>query len=108
MYQSTVKKLFAVVFFVLGVASVSTAQQGGAAGASDYAGFQRFPGSDISDYREEPRAIYNLALGRMQRVDGRVVPSNDERLQGSLTRITYEVPSGFTAEEVYQYWLTSC
>jgi outer membrane protein OmpA-like peptidoglycan-associated protein len=104
MYLNTVKKLFAVVFFGLGVASVSLAQQRELSAASDYAGFQRFPGSDISDYREEPRAVYNLALGRMQRVDGRVVPSNDERLQGRLTRITYEVPSGFTAEEVYSYW----
>lgn len=104
MYLSTVKLLFTVILVSLGLVSVSHAQQRDPSGASDYAEFQRFPGSDISDYRVEQFTVYNLALGRMQRVDGRVSPSRDERLQGRLTRITYEVPSGFTAEEVYRFW----
>jgi hypothetical protein len=80
------------------------AQQNDVAGASDYAGFQRFPGSDITDYRREANTIYNLALGRMQRVDGRVASSRVERLQGELIRITYAIPDGFTAQEAYDYW----
>ncbi|MDH7945097.1 DUF4892 domain-containing protein [Pseudohongiella sp. SYSU M77423] len=74
------------------------------AGSSDYAGFQRFPGSEIVDYRTENSTIYPLALGRMQRVTGSVSASESERLQGHLRRITYAIPDGFGAEEVYNHF----
>lgn len=73
-------------------------------GSSDYAGFQRFPGSTIVDYRVEESTVYNLPLGRMQRVTGRVAPSQSERFQGRLRRITYEIPAGFTGQEVYSHF----
>lgn len=74
------------------------------AGSSDYAGFERFPGSQIVDYRAENNAVYNLALGRMQRAAGRVAPSQSERFQGNLRRITYEIADGFTAQEVFDHF----
>jgi hypothetical protein len=74
------------------------------AGSSDYAGFERFPGSQIVDYRAENNAVYSLALGRMQRAAGRVAPSQYERFQGYLRRITYEIPDGFTAQETFNHF----
>lgn len=72
--------------------------------AADYAAFERFPGSDIADFRRQQNTVYDLALGRMQRVDGRVSSSRVERLQGELIRITYAIPSGYSAEEVYNHF----
>ena len=74
------------------------------AGAADYAGINRFPGSRIVDYRAEDDTVYSLALGRMQRVTGRVAPSQSERFQGDLHRITYEIPDGFGAQEVFNHF----
>ncbi|MDO8908023.1 MAG: DUF4892 domain-containing protein [Pseudohongiella sp.] len=76
------------------------------AGSSDYARFERFPGSQIVDYRVENNAVYSLALGRMQRAAGRVAPSQSERFQGNLRRITYEIPDGFNAQEVFNHFRT--
>lgn len=73
-------------------------------GSSDYAGFQRFPGSVIVDYHVQQSTVYNLPLGRMQRATGRVAPSQSERFQGALRRITYEIPAGFTGQEVYNHF----
>lgn len=73
-------------------------------GSSDYAGFVRFPGSEIVDYRVDRNAIYALALGRMQRAAGSVAPSSAERLQGHLYRITYQIPDGFDSQEVYGHF----
>ena len=74
------------------------------AGSSDYAGFDRFPGSQIVDYSAENNAVYTLALGRMQRAAGRVAPSQSERFQGNLRRITYEIPDGFSGQEVFDHF----
>jgi len=73
------------------------------AGSSDYA-FQRFAGSQIVEYRLENNTVYNLALGRMQRAAGRVAPSQSERFQGDLRRITYEIPDGFNGQEVFDHF----
>jgi outer membrane protein OmpA-like peptidoglycan-associated protein len=77
---------------------------GDIAGAADYAGISRFPGSHIVDYRADSNTVYSLALGRMQRVTGRVAPSQSERFQGDLHRITYEIPDGFSAQEVFNHF----
>lgn len=86
----------ALLFFHAALADV--------AGSSDYAGFERFPGSRIVDYRVENNAVYSLALGRMQRAAGRVAPAQSERFQGNLRRITYEIPDGFSAQEVFEHF----
>lgn len=70
----------------------------------DYAGFDRFPGSSISDYRQSDSTVYRLPLGRMQRVDGQVAPSRSERMTGELRRITYRIPDGFTAQDAFQHF----
>lgn len=70
----------------------------------DYAGFNRFPGSSITEYRESDNTMYRLPLGRMQRVDGQVAPSRSQRMTGDLRRITYEIPEGFTAENAFEHF----
>lgn len=83
---------------------VSTRLHADVAGSSDYANFERFPGATIVDYRQQSATVYNLPLGRMQRAAGTVAPSRAERFQGHLRRITYEIPGGFLADEVYRFY----
>jgi len=75
-----------------------------AAEAADFPGVDRFPGADIVDYREESNSNYSLVLGRMQRIAGQVTASASERFQGDLTRITYQIPNGFSETEVYSFY----
>ena len=77
--------------------------QGGAdvPGSADYPGISRFPGARIVEYRELGDTNYRLALGRLQRVSGRVVAGREERVQGELTRITYEIPSSYSGADVF-------
>lgn len=88
----------------LALTLASTRLYADVAGSSDYASFQRFPGATIVDYRQEPSTVYNLPLGRMQRAAGTVAPSRAERFQGHLRRITYEIPDGFPAAEVFAFY----
>ncbi|MES3008118.1 MAG: DUF4892 domain-containing protein [Pseudomonadota bacterium] len=71
------------------------------AGAADFPGISRFPGARIVDYREVSDTNYRLALGRLQRISGRVMAGREERVQGALTRITYEIPSSYTGADVF-------
>ena len=88
--------------------SVAWAQSAGdAAGAVDYPGISRFPGSVIAQYSVQPDSNYRLALGRLQRVNGRVTAGREERIPGSLTRITYQIPGGFSGAEVFEHFLRS-
>ena len=90
---------------IAGLLSTNSVAQGrDVAGSSDFALFPRFTDSHIVDYRYLPETSYTLVLGRMQRVDGRVIPGNSQRLQGDLTRITYEISSALPAEDVYTYF----
>lgn len=105
-------KLWAALVLALGLALVqlsaaptaSAQTSSDVSGASDYADIERFPGSRIVDYRSENNAVYSLVLGRMQRAAGRVAASHSERFQGSLRRITYEIPDGFSGQEVFAYY----
>jgi outer membrane protein OmpA-like peptidoglycan-associated protein len=86
--------------------SVSWAQSAGdVSGATDYAGIERFPGSVIAQYTVQPDSNYRLALGRLQRVNGRVTAGREERIRGTLTRITYQIPAGFSGAEVFEHFL---
>lgn len=90
--------MFALLLSVPSALAQSVNEQG------DYAGFTRFPGASITDYRQASNTVYRLPLGRMQRVDGQVAPSRSERLTGDLYRITYEIPDGFTAEDAFEHF----
>lgn len=73
-------------------------------GSSDFPGIDRFPGSEIVNFQRDDNTVYALALGRMQRAAGTVAPSNAERFSGNLWRITYRIPDGFDAQEVYNHF----
>jgi hypothetical protein len=73
-------------------------------GASDSILIERFAGSRIVSYVRDPSHYYRLALGRMQRANGNVSPSSQEQIQGSLTRITYEISEGFSGPQVFEYF----
>ena len=78
--------------------------QGGAdkVDSRDFPGISRFPGSHIVDYRSSADTQYSLALGRLQRANGRVTAGREERIQGILTRITYAIPSGYSGADVFE------
>ncbi len=75
-----------------------------AAEATDFPGINRFPGAEIVDFREASNSNYSLVLGRMQRIAGQVTASASERFQGNLTRITYQIPNGYSEAEVYGFY----
>jgi len=106
MNKSVLRLAQALILGWLATTVTGLAAQGSAdvAGSADYAGINRFPGSYIVDYRHDTNTVYSLALGRMQRVTGRVAPSHSERFQGDLYRITYEIPDGFNAQEVFDHF----
>lgn len=108
MANDAVTRMAAVCMWVLLpmlLATQAWAQSGGdPAGAADYPGIPRFPGAVIADYSVQPDSNYRLALGRLQRVNGRVTAGREERIQGTLTRITYQIPSGFSGAESFAHF----
>ena len=82
---------------------VAIAQSGQQAPA-DHALLERFPESTIVEYQEQADTLYELVLGNMRRIGGRVVAENSDRLRGNLTRITYEIPEGFSGDDVIEFY----
>ena len=80
------------------------AQQDGS--AVDHELIQRFPGAEVVDYRIPGVTNYRLALDRMQRVNGRVSAGREERVNGTLTRITYKIPEGYSSADVFGHYST--
>lgn len=97
--------LFCLVLLPGLLVQQALAQSGDVAGASDYPGLARFPGATIAEYSVQNNANYRLALGRLQRVNGRVTAGREERVQGALTRITYQIPSGFSGAETFAHFM---
>jgi hypothetical protein len=92
------------IVLVLFAGQPAMAQQDGNPGEQDYPLLQRFAGSEIVSYRRAPDNTYRLVLGNMRRTAGRVVAERSERLRGDLTRITYEIPAGFTSTDVIGFY----
>lgn len=96
------------VFFCLLLSGITTLAWSQAAARNanpmDYEGVNRFPGAEIVDYRTPGISNYRLALGRMQRVNGRVSAGREERVRGELTRITYRIPDGYSAADVFSHF----
>lgn len=90
-----------VLFSILLQAHVWSQSGADVVGSVDYPGISRFSGARIVDYREVGDTNYRLALGRLQRVNGRVMAGREERIQGELTRITYEIPPGYSGADVF-------
>lgn len=72
-------------------------------GSSDYPGVERFPLSYIVDYSYEDVPEYRLILGGLEKVNGVIRPEREERIQGRLTRITYQVSDSHDAVEPFEF-----
>lgn len=97
-------RLILCLFFV-GQGVAAWAQVGGAFdGALDHELIGRFPGAEVVDYRTPGMTNYRLALDRMQRVNGRVSAGREERVNGTLTRITYKIPEGYSSADVFAHY----
>lgn len=101
--MATLLRFVFAVLFSMALQSLAWSQSGAdVPGSADYPGINRFPGAHIVEYRELGDTNYRLALGRLQRVSGRVTAGREERIQGELTRITYEIPASYTGADVFE------
>jgi len=73
--------------------------------SQDHPLLQRFQNSFIIDYQVTNPLNYQLVLGNMRRVAGRAEPEQVLRLNGILTRITYEISQNFSGGEVFDFFL---
>lgn len=71
------------------------------AGSKDYPLLTRYAGAEIVGYSEQTYEAYTLPLGRITVVAAPFAYVKSESVEGKLTRITYLVPKGRTATDVY-------
>ena len=89
-------------FLLLTLTGGAGAQQPGPA---DHALFSGFPDAGIGEFETLDNVNYRVVLGSLQSSRGQVAPEASERVRGNLTRILYEVSSGFTGQDVYDFFL---
>ncbi len=90
-----------VVFCLLGgflLATSLTFAQEDVKGSKDHPLISRYPGSFINYFDMKEFDEYVLPLGKLK--EGELTKS--QKLEGKVTRITYEVPKGRSALEVYR------
>lgn len=75
-------------------------------GAVDHPLLQRYGLSWIVHYQTESVPEHAMALGPMKKVAGVIAPERSTRLQGRLTSITYRIPDGHGATDVFDHFLT--
>lgn len=72
-------------------------------GPADHALFSGFPDAEISEFETLENVNYRVVLGSLQSTRGQVAPEASERVRGNLTRILYQVSSGYTGQDVYDF-----
>lgn len=72
-------------------------------GSKDVVELPRYPLSVIVKYDVQITPEYNLALGRIKKINGVVTPDKHMSLAGKLTRITYQIPAGHQTDEVMRF-----
>ena len=75
------------------------------AGSNDHPLLTRYAGAEIIGYFEKTYEAYTLPLGRITEVSAPFGYAKSESVEGKLTRITYLVPQGRTATEVYRNYI---
>ena len=70
-------------------------------GSEDHPWVKRFPLSWIVKYQVAVEPEHQVALGPMKKVEGIIAPESSARVQGKVTRITYRIPDGHDAKEVF-------
>jgi len=71
-------------------------------GSQDHPLLSRYDGAEIIGYTVKPFDEYTVPLGRIVEVSQPTTYAKSEKIEGKLTRITYVVPKGRTALEVYR------
>lgn len=94
--------LFQTIWLLL-LASGVVAQQSG--NPDDHAVFSGFPDAEISELETIEDTNYRVVLGSLQSTRGQVVPEASERVRGDLTRILYQIPDGFSGQDVYDFFV---
>ena len=88
----------------LAAAVVTPASAADIAGAKDYPGIKRFDGSSIVSYSTKKFVHYTLPLGPADETDANEKPvfAASKEVSGALTRISYTVPVGVSADDVFE------
>jgi OmpA-OmpF porin, OOP family len=81
------------------VAAVGTAQSGDVRGSKDHPLVSRYPGLVIRDYVVAEFDQFDLPLGRLKSDS---TAEKSQRLEGKITRIAYDAPSGRSILEIYR------
>jgi OOP family OmpA-OmpF porin len=89
--------------FVLSGAMIAMAQNPDVEGSTDHPLISRYPGSHITQYKQEAFDEFELPLGRLQ--DGKGEKS--QHLEGKVTLILYENPEGRSVLEIYRNYETA-
>lgn len=63
-----------------------------------------FPDSELINSENNPLVTYNIALGILQRISGLSMPEETLRVQGSLTKLLYEVSREFSGNDVLTFF----
>lgn len=82
-------------------------QAAGYAQSANHALVEGFPDSVLVSAEFEPDSNYRLILGRLQRSRGVVVPESEERIRGDISKLIFEIPREYSAEDVYGYFRSS-
>lgn len=85
-------------------ALAQNALDGDRPGSQDSPRLSRFPDSRIIDWSAVSGETHELVLGPMLRTAGRVIADESRRIQGDVTRITYDIPQTFTGAEAFNYF----
>lgn len=91
-------KLTMCVLAVFLIAPLASAQQPDVEGSKDHPLISRYPGSVITEYKQEEFDEFELPLGRLK--DGKGEKSR--HLEGKITLILYENPEGRSLLEIYR------
>jgi len=96
--RSSGPRLFALAALLL----PATLAAADLANSKDHPLLSRYQGAEIIGYNEKPFEEYTLPLGRIVEVSAPTTYTKSEKVEGKLTRITYLIPKGRTALEVYR------
>jgi OOP family OmpA-OmpF porin len=88
--------MFVLVAFLIGVPA--SAQETDLEGSKDHPLISRYPGSFITEYKQEDFDEFELPLGQLK--DGKGVKS--QHLEGKITHILYQNPEGRSVLEIYR------
>ncbi|WP_460226863.1 DUF4892 domain-containing protein [Aurantivibrio infirmus] len=63
-----------------------------------------FPRAELVATEQLSPSNYQLALGRVEKNRGVWMPEKEKRLSGELTRITLQIPDGYTASDAFTFY----